>query len=145
MALFSRSSEGKLTTLQKQGGAVLADAREMLLQSSEHMGALIELFRLELREYGERQVRRIAALVAGVFLLLCAYAVFCAFACVLLSAWLGWLWAVGIVCVANVLLGVVALMFGFRCKAGPIAPATVQEIKDDVQCIKLMLKGNTKS
>lgn len=145
MSLFSRDTEGKLTTLQKQGGSVLADVREALLQTSDHVEAVLELFRLELREYGERQARRIVALVTGVFLLLCAYAVFCAFACVLLSMWLGWLWAVASVCLLNALLGGVAVVVGIKCKPGAIAPATVQEIKDDVQCIKLMLKGNTKS
>ncbi|MBQ1960419.1 MAG: phage holin family protein [Akkermansia sp.] len=145
MSLFSRSSESKLTTLQKQGGSVLSDARESLLQASEHIEAVLELFRLELREYGEKQVRRVVALVVGVFLLLCAYAVFCAFACVLLSTWLGWTWAVAVVCLVNALLGVVAIVVGLKNKPGAIAPATMQELKDDVQCLKLMLKGNTKS
>lgn len=145
MALFSRDTESKLTTLQKQGGTVLADVREALLQTSEHVEAVVELFRLELKEYGERQARRIVALIVGVFLLLCAYAVFCAFACVLLSMWLSWPWAVAIVCLLNALLGGAAIVAGLRCKPGAMAPATMQEIKDDVQCIKLMLKGNTKS
>ncbi len=145
MSIFSRSSESKLTTLQKQGGSVLANAREALLHTSEHLEAVLELFRLELREYGEKQVRRVVALVVGVFLLLCAYAIFCAFACVLLSSWLGWIWAVAVVCLVNALLGAVAIVVGLKCKPGPIAPATLQELKDDVQCIKLMLKGNTKS
>ena len=145
MSLFSRDSESKITTLQKQGGAVLADVREVLLQASHHMEALLELFQLELREYGEKQARRIAALVVGVFLLLCAYAVFCALVCVLFSAWLGLAWAVAIVCLINVLLGGVALWYGVKSKPGPIAPATLQELKDDVQCIRLMLKENKKS
>ncbi len=145
MSIFSRSSESKLTTLQKQGGSVIADVREALLQVSDHLEAVLELFRLELREYGEKQVRRVVALVAGVFFLLCAYVVFCAFACVLLSMWLGWIWAVAVVCLINALLGGAAIVVGLKCKPGPIAPATMQELKDDVQCIKLMLKGNTKS
>ncbi|MBR5521920.1 MAG: phage holin family protein [Akkermansia sp.] len=145
MSLFSRDSGNKLTTLQQQGGTVLADVREALLQTSNHLEALVELFQVELKEYGEKQARRIAALVVGVFLLLCAYAVFCAFACVLLSSWLGWLWAVAVVCLINVLLGGVALWCGLKCKPGPVAPATMQELKDDVQCIRLMLKENKKS
>ncbi len=145
MSIFSRNSESKLTTLQKQGGSVIADVREVLLQVSDHLEAVLELFRLELREYGEKQVRRVVALAAGVFFLLCAYAVFCAFACVLLSIWLGWIWAVAIVCLINALLGGVAIVVGLKCKPGSVAPATMQELKDDVQCIKLMLKGNKKS
>ncbi len=145
MSLFKRDTEGKLTTLQKQGGSVLSDVREALLQTSDHLEAVLELFRLELREYGEKQARRIAALVAGVFLLLCAYFVFCALLCVLLSSWLGWVWAVAVVCLANALPGVAAVVMGLKCKPGAIAPATLQELKDDVQCIRLMLKGNTKS
>lgn len=145
MSLFSRSSENKLTTLQQQSGTVMSDVREMLLQCSEHLEAVADLLRLELREYGKKQARRMAALVAGLFLLLCSYAVFCAFACVLLSAWLGMLWAVAVVCLINALLGVCAIVLGLRCKPGSPAPATLQELKDDVQCIRLMLKEKTKS
>lgn len=145
MPLFSRSSDSKLTTLRKQGGSVIAGVRETLLQTSDHLEAVLELFRMELREYGEKQARRVVALVAGVFFLLCAYVVFCAFACVLLSTWLDWIWAVAAVCLINALLGGVAIVVGLKCKPGPIAPATMQELKDDVQCIKLMLKGNKKS
>lgn len=145
MSLFSRRTPAEQTTLQKQGGRVLADVRETALQLTTHLEALTELFRLELKEYGARQARRAAFLVAGVFLLLCAYLMLCAVACVLLSDCVGWLWATVSVCLFNVVLGCAGLLVAAKCKPGSVAPATVQEIKDDVQCIRIMLRGNEKS
>ncbi len=134
-----------VTTLQEQGGGVVSSARRTVLRSVEHAESLLQLFRLELREYGARQARRLVAIVAGVGLLLVAYLLLCAALCVLLSMWTGLLAAVCIVFLLNALLGVTALLYGLRTPAGPVAPATTNELKTDLQCLKILIGENKKS
>ena len=145
MSLFSFTPRERLHSLQEQGGAALEGARRAALQATSHLEALMDLLCLELAEYGAHQARRVLALAFGVLLLLCAYFLLCLFICVALSGWLGWLGAVGVVCLFNLLVGVLALVAGLKCRPGPLAPATRQELKNDVQCIRLFLKEKGKS
>ncbi len=134
-----------VTSLQQRGGEVLTDARHAALDSVRHLEALIELFRLELREYGQRQARRMVAILAGAVLLLVSYLLLCAGLCVLLSLWVDWLWAVGIVFLVNFVAGLALLIHGIKSHPGPLAPATQQEIKNDFQCLKLAIAERKKS
>lgn len=132
-------------SLFKQGEGVVSDVRGAVLSAARHFEALAELFMLELREYGQSQARRLVALLVGAVLLLSAYVMLCIFAVVLLWPVLGLDWAMGAVLAFNVVAGVVALLVAAACKPKGLAPATSQEIKDDIQCIKLYLKEKENS
>ncbi len=134
-----------VSTLHERGGALLTDARHTVLEAARHVEALVELFRLELREYGQRQARRMVAIAIGVGLLLVSYLLLCAVVCVLLSQWLAWPWAVAIVFFANFAGGLVLLLYGVKSDPGPLAPATQQELKNDFQCLKSAIDEKKKS
>ncbi len=134
-----------VTTLQTQSGAVLADARQAASDALQHTEALLELFRLELREYGQCQARRMVAILVGVGLLLVSYLLLCAALCVLLGQYVFWPLAVAIVFLANFAGGLILLICGVKLNPGPLAPATRQELKNDLQCIKLALAEKKKS
>ncbi len=134
-----------IATLQEQGGEVVADARSAATEAVRHAEDLLELFRMELREYGQRQARRMVAILAGGVLLLVSYLLLCAALCVLLGRWLDWPLAVGSVFLVNFVLGLVLLICGVKMKPGPVAPATQQELKNDLQCLKLAIEQKRKS
>ncbi len=134
-----------IPTLREQGGGALHGLRRTALGAVTHVESLLELFRLELREFGRRQARRVAAIVLGVGLLLVSYLLFCVVLCVLLSLWMHLLAAVAIVFAINVLAGGTALAVGLRMRAGALAPATMQELKTDFQCLKIAIGENRKS
>lgn len=132
-------------SLRQQGGEVVSDVREAVLQITRHVEALAELFHLELREYGRSQARRATALALGVALLMCAYLLLCIFAVVELQPVMGLRWAFLAVLVFNAVAGVMALLVAVLCKPSGVAPSTVQEIKNDIRCVQLYLKGKEKS
>ncbi len=134
-----------VSTLQVQGGEVFADARQAATDATHHVEALVELFRLELREYGQRQARRMVSILVGAGLLLVSYLLFCAALCVLLGQYMAWPLAVGAVFLANAAIGALLLICGLYMKPGPLAPATQQELKNDLQCLKLALAEKKKS
>ncbi len=134
-----------VSTLHERGGELVTDARQAALNTVQHLGALVELFRLELREYGQRQVRRMVAIVVGVGLLLVSYLLLCAVLCVLLGLWLDWHLAVAIVFLVNFAGGLGLLICGIRKNPGPLAPATQQELRNDLQCLKIAIDENKKS
>ncbi len=136
---------GIVTTLCERGGEVASDARQAATNALEHMEALAELFRLELREYGQRQACRMVSILVGVGLLLVSYLLLCAALCVLLALWLDWHLAVALVFLVNFLAGLVLLICGLKMNPGPLAPATQQELKNDLQCIKLAIAEKKKS
>ncbi len=134
-----------VTTLHQRGGEVLSDAREVATEAVQHTEALLDLFRLELREYGQYQARRMTAILLGVGLLLVSYLLLCAALCALLGQFVDWPLAVGIVFLANVVVGLLLLLCGVKMNSGPLAPATRQELKNDLQCLKLALAEKKKS
>ncbi len=134
-----------LPTLREQGGEALSGMRRTLLRTVAHAESLLELFRLELGEFGQRQLRRVVFVALGAGLLLVSYLLLCAALCVLLSLWMHPLAAVGIVLAINVLAGGICLVAGLRVRAGPLAPATRQELKTDFQCLKIAIGENRKS
>ncbi len=134
-----------VTTLQERGGEVMADARQAATDAAQHVEALVSLFRLELREYGQRQARRMAAVLAGVGLLLVSYLLLCAALCVLLGQYVGWPLAVAIVFFVNFAGGLLLLICAVKSNPGPLAPATQQELRNDLQCLKIALAEKRKS
>lgn len=147
MSFFFFRKPQALSDMQEHGERVVADVRELAVQAGTHFSALLQLLKMELLEYGACQVQRIFALAAGMFLLLVSYLALCVMLCVALDLWLGsWVLAVGIVCLLNALGGVSMLAVAMYRKPGMLAPATRQEIKDDLQCLKILLQpGKEKS
>ena len=45
----------------------------------------------------------------------------------------------------NALAGLVALLVSKRAKSEGVAPETVKELKNDLECVKLYLRGKEKS
>ncbi len=134
-----------IPTLREQGGDAVSGLRRTALDAVAHAESLLELFRHELREFGQRQARRLVLIVAGLGLLMVSYLLFCAALCVLFSLWMHWLAAVAIVFFLNLLAGGIALLVGLRMRVGAPAPATLQELKTDYQCLKIAIGGNRKS
>ncbi len=143
LALFKKSE--LITTLQERGGEVASDARQAASETVRHAEDLLELFRLELREYGQCQARRLAAILVGGGLLLVSYLLLCAALCVLLGQYMEWPLAVAVVFIGNFLSGLLLLLCGIKMNPGPLAPATQQELKNDLQCLKLALEQKKKS
>lgn len=123
----------------------MSDVRSAVLSATRHVESLAELFAIELREYTRSQIRRIAALVLAAVLLLCAYIVLCIWGALALMPLLGLQWALLVIVLVNVVLALVALLVAALCKPSAVAPATQQELKNDLQCVKLYLKGKGNS
>lgn len=136
-----------MASLQRQGGELLAGVKGAASQTLAHIGALLQLLRTELQEYVGHQVRRVVAVAVGLLLLFFGYLVFCAFACVGLHELLGsWLLATGVVSLVHLVVGFVILLIGVKSSPGAVAPATRQELKNDWECIRLLIsKESSKS
>lgn len=132
-------------TLREQGREVISDVRQAALHATRHIEALAQLLQLELGEYARGQARRMLAAVMGAVLLVCAYLMLCFYAVVELQPLVGTRWALLAVVGVNVVLGLVALLVSALCKPAGVAPATLQELKNDVRCVQLYLKGREKS
>lgn len=147
MSLFSFKKPQRLAALQQQGGELLGGVKDAATHAFSHIGALLQLLVVELQQYGVHQLKRAAAIVVGAFLLVVGYLLLCVFACVAAHAWLGsWLLATGLVCLLHLIVGFVVLLVGIKSSAGPVAPTTREELKNDWQCIRLLLsKENSKS
>lgn len=147
MSLFSFKKPQRLAALQQQGGELLGGVKDAATHAFSHIGALLQLLVVELQQYGVHQLKRVAAIVVGAFLLVVGYLLLCVFACVAAHVWLGsWLLATGLVCLLHLIVGFVVLLVGIKSSAGPVAPATREELKNDWQCIRLLLsKENSKS
>lgn len=135
-------------SLREQGGAVACGVRAAVLQAARHAEALAQLLLLELQEYRDAQLARLVRVAVGAVLLTVGYAFFCVGIVVVCSR----LWGSFGACAAlagvvllNLLVGLLLLLAGVRCKPQGIAPATCRELKDDIQCIKLYLKGKGRS
>lgn len=137
----------KSASLRAQGSAVLGGVRGTVLHAMRHVEAIAELLQVELNEYGRRQARRLAAVMVGVVLLLCAYLMLCMFGVLMLQAFLiKPMWAAVLaMAIFNALAGLVALLVSKRAKSEGVAPETVKELKNDLECVKLYLRGKEKS
>lgn len=122
-----------------------AGARRTLARGMEHAQALSELFQVELAEYLDFQRRRGAYIVLAVVLLLVSYLLACALVVVLLAPHMGWAGALLMALVANVLGAMILLLRAVALGKEQLAPATREELQNDWQCLKLLLKGNEKS
>lgn len=130
---------------KQQAVSAFEGVRAAAAQVSEHLGALSELFAAELQEYMRAQARRICLLAAACVLLAGAYLVACALLSVVLQLWLGWIGALGVVLGLHLLGAVLLIRLAGKYGRMPFAPATIQELKNDKQCLALMIKPDSKS
>lgn len=134
----------QISALRDEAAAVLQQVRGVAQRTVEHSSALGALLSAELKEYAAHQAQRLILVVLAIVMLLGAYFVFCALLAVLLHIWLGLPWSLGIVCLLNVLVAVLLLRGAIRMGGKKLAPATVQELENDWQCLKLLCKENSK-
>lgn len=128
------------------GEAVAAaqQLRSVAQRTLEHTGALGGLLSSEVKEYVAHQVKRCALLLVACVLLLGTYFVFCALLAVVLNLWLGLTWSLGIVCLLNLLVALRLLSLFKAMRGKQLAPATVEELRKDWQCLKLLCKESNK-
>lgn len=141
-SLFKGKEQKSL--LKEEAVAVMQQARGVAQRAVEHTGALGTLFSEEVKEYAAHQVQRLIMAVLGGVLLLGAYFVLCALLAVLLAMCIGLAWALVVVFLLNLLVGIWLLMAVKRMAGKKLAPATAQELRNDWQCLKLLCKENSK-
>lgn len=125
-----------------EAAAAVQQARNVAQRTWEHTSALGELFSAEVKEYAQHQAKRVAMVIIACILLLGAYFFFCAVLAVVLSIWLGVAWALGVVCLLNASMALLLLQRARAMNGKQLAPATVEELKNDWQCLKLLCKEN---
>jgi uncharacterized membrane protein YqjE len=136
-----------LTTLQEQGGDLVDDVRKAARYTASHARSLLALLKVELAEYVAQQSRRAVLFAAAGVMLLFAYALLCVWLCVVLNTWLAsWAVSVAIVLLLNAVPGLILAMMALRAKPAPLAEATRQELKNDLECLRILLSNEkTKS
>lgn len=132
-------------TMTAGASTAASGTRTAAARTLEHAQALSELFQTELAEYIDFQRRRGAYMVLAVVMLLVCYLLACALVVVLLAPHAGWAGALALVLVANLMGAVILLLRAVALGKEPLAPATREELYNDWQCLKLLLKGNAKS
>lgn len=140
-----RKDDRQESSLREQGAAVARGVGDTISRGAAHVATLAELFRLEAGEYTGRLAAKLVPLAAGVFFAVAGYALLMACAACLLAEAIGWPLALGSLCAANFLVGGVLLLVARKRPLGPIAPETVREINNDVQCIRILLKEGNKN
>ena len=136
-----------ITTLQEQGGDLVDDVRKAARYTASHARSLLALLKVELAEYVAQQSRRAVLFAAAGVVLLFAYALLCVWLCVVLNMWLAsWAVSVAIVLLLNAVPGLILAMMALRAKPAPLAEATRQELKNDLECLRILLSNEkTKS
>lgn len=129
---------------QQPSVSPVANLREAGRHAAEHADALAELLSVELREYAARQTLRMALIAAAALPACAAWLLLCALAVWLLQPLCGWGWALAAVAVVNILLAAVLAVAARKCGVGEPAPLTCRELKNDWQCLKLLINGNKK-
>ncbi len=136
-----------ITTLQEQGGDLVDDVRKAARYTASHARSLLALLKVELAEYVAQQSRRAVLFAAAGVMLLFAYALLCVWLCVVLNMWLAsWAVSVAVVLLLNAVPGLILAMMALRAKPAPLAEATRQELKNDLECLRILLSNEkTKS
>ncbi len=80
--------------------------------------------------------------VAACVMLFGAYLLLCALLVAVLLAWMPLVWALGCVFLLNLVVAVCLLLVVKYTAGRNLAPATVEELKNDWQCLKLLCKEN---
>lgn len=141
MLFFSRQTRETVDALREQGRSAASSVRDTVIHVAEHLRAVTALLGVELQEYAARQTNRLIALAAGVFLGVCGYLMLCALVCLLIGGCIGILWGMAIVCAAHFLAAGILIILALNRKPGSLAPATRQELKNDLQCLRILLNS----
>ena len=147
MSLFSFRKPKVITTLQEQGGGLVDDVRKVANYTASHARSLLALLKIELAEYVSQQTRRAVMFAVAGVLLFFSYALLCVLLCLVLNIWLGsWLISVAAVLLLNAVPGLLLVVAALRAKPAPLAEATREELKNDLECLKILLSNEkTKS
>lgn len=132
------------SVLREELVAMVQQARGVAQRAAEHTGALSALLSTEIKEYIAHQLERIVLVVVAAVLLLGAYGVLCALLAVLAAEVLGLPLALASVVALNVVVALLLLLRVKKMAGKALAPATVEELKNDWQCLKLLCKENNK-
>lgn len=132
----------RVASAKERGRAAVGGVRAAASHAVDHAQSLAELLRLELQEYGAAQTRRLAVVSVAVVLLLTAYLSLCVCLSVWLSGWMGWMGSVACIGALNLAGGIVLLLLARALSPGSVAPLTRQELKSDLECLKLLMKEN---
>lgn len=145
MPFFSQQTKETVDALREQGRSAASNMRDTAIHIAGHLRAVAALFGVELQEYAARQTDRLVALAVGIFLAACGYLVLCALVCLLIGSCIGILWGMAVVCAAHFLAAGILIILALNHKPGSLAPATRQELKNDLRCLQILLdskKGN---
>ena len=132
------------SVLRQEASAVVRQARSVVQRTAEHTSALGALFAEEVKEYTAHQLQRVILAIVACVLLLVAYFVLCAAVAVLLSIWLHPALSLGVVFLVNLVVALLLLRMVRSMAGKKLAPATAQELKNDLECLKLLCKESSK-
>lgn len=132
------------SALRQEASAVVLQARSVVQRTAEHTSALGALFAEEVKEYTAHQLQRVILAIVACVLLLGAYFVLCAAVAVLLSIWLHPALSLGVVFLVNLVVALLLLRMVRSMGGKKLAPATAQELKNDLECLKLLCKESSK-
>ena len=132
------------SALRQEASAVVQQARSVVQRTAEHTSALGALFAEEVKEYTMHQLQRVILAIVACVLLLGAYFVLCAAVAVLLSIWLHPALSLGVVFLVNLVAALLLLRMVRSMGGKKLAPATAQELKNDLECLKLLCKESSK-
>jgi uncharacterized membrane protein YqjE len=141
-ALFKGKEQA--SALREESAAVVRQACAVAQRVAEHAGALGALFSEEVKEYAAHQVQRLVMSLVAAVLLLGAYGVLCALLAVALGCYIGMVGGLAVVAVLNLLIAMLLIRQVRRMAGRKLAPATMEEIRNDWQCLKLLFKENSK-
>lgn len=133
------------------GSLTLAQIRSSLstLASAgiDHVVALAALFKVELDEAIVRIQYKILCLGIAIGFSLVAYLLLVATAIEALHCWaeLSYLASLSIILAVHAIIAVVALSIARRVQVGPVGTLVAEEIKTDLECIKLSIRESGKS
>lgn len=130
--------------LRDEAVAALQQVRGAAQRTAEHVSAVGALLSEEIKEYAAHQVQRLVMAIVACVLLLGAYLLLCSLLVAVLSIWLGLVSALGIIFLLNLVVALWLLVRAKKMAGKQLAPATVEEIKNDWQCLKLLCKENSK-
>lgn len=145
MFSFRSKVQDSVDSLRERGGAVAQSAGKAVSQSAAHIATLGELLCVEVEECADRVVLKAKVLFVGLCLFLCGYGFLMVLVCYLLAQNLGWVWALGIVGGFHLVVGTMVTAVAMNLKLGPFAPETRRELKNDVECIKILLKEENRN
>ena len=130
--------------LRDEAVVALQQVRGAAQRTAEHVSAVGALLSEEIKEYAAHQAQRLVMAIVACVLLLGAYLLLCSLLVAVLSIWLGLVGALGIIFLLNLVVALWLLVRAKKMAGKQLAPATVEEIKNDWQCLKLLCKENSK-